>query len=515
MENSPTTRRGTSPLGWACVALVAGYVVVASVFLAVGDSGQLWWLIPGVLALAALGVFAALTVRAAGAMAACRQALADEFAAQREVQDVFLRYMEAYSSGRTPPPLPDTPPRPEAAAEYERMKSLVGNARDVYDAQRSAVHSAVVSLARKVQTSAHRMQEEAGRMVSRHPNDPDVLETSMRVDHAAAQQARYAQSLAALCGERPGQQWNEALALSDVVRGAAGRITAYQRVEASGDPAIAVTARVVEPLIHIVAELLANAAQSSPPTTNVLVTLRHVQRGAVIEIDDCGVGMDDRRLEQARIIASGETVHDLFTLGEVPQTGLPSVGTYARRYGFRVDLGESVYGGVRAIVMVPSELTEPLPPGHAAMSGQLALSRQHSTADNLKPVVKGAVPTQTVPQSQQLPLPDPAPTPPPAPAPAPAPTPAPAQREEPKEKPAGPQADLPVLPRRRSRRGEAVVENSSEITMDIPAIPADPQQSAEQAGQWMSAFLSSDTGASNRIAATPNTPSASRDTSEE
>ncbi|WP_197318753.1 ATP-binding protein [Saccharomonospora sp. NB11] len=502
MDNSSTTRRGPSPLGWACIALIAGYVIVASIMLAVG--GQPWWLVPGAVALVVLGVFASVTVRTANSMAACRQALADEFAAQREVQELFLQYMDAYSQGLTPTALPEEPPRPEAAEQYERMKSMVDNARNAYEAQRSAVHSAVVSLARKVQTSAHRMQEEAGRMVSRHPNDPDVLETSMRVDHAAAQQARYAQSLAALCGERPGQQWNEALALSDVVRGAAGRITAYQRVEASGDPAIAVTARVVEPLIHIVSELLANAAQSSPPTTNVLVTLRHVQRGAVIEIDDCGVGMDDRRLEQARRIASGEEVHDLFTLGEVPQTGLPSVGTYARRYGFRVDLGESVYGGVRAIVMVPSELTEPLPPGHAAMSGQLALTRQHYTADNLKPVVKGAAPTQTAPQSQQLPLPDPTPV-------------ATEQREEPKEAPvapSAPQADLPVLPRRKSRRGEAVVvENSSEITMDIPAVPADPQQAAEQAGQWMSAFLSSDT--SNRSAATQNPPSASRDISEE
>ncbi len=514
MESSPTSPRGQQAIAWSCSALAAVYVVVASIVLAVGDTGQLWWLAPGAVALAALVAYAVLTARAAGAAAASHAALhaalerehaalAREYAAQREVHDVFVRYMEALTKDSLLPPLPDGPSSPEAAEQFERMRALVVNARDIYAAQRSAVHSAVVSLARKVQISAHRMQEEAGRMVNRHPNDPDVLETSMRVDHAAAQQARYAQSLAALCGERPGQQWNEALPLSDVVRGAAGRITAYQRVEASGDPAIAVTARVVEPLIHIVAELLANAAQSSPPTTNVLVTLRHVQRGAVIEIDDCGVGMDDRRLEQARAIASGEKLVDLFTLGEVPQTGLPSVGTYVRRYGFRVDLGESVYGGVRAIIMVPSELTEPLAPGHASISGQLALSRQHSTADNLRPVeVPEPAPAQASPQSQQLPLPDPAPT----------------QREQSTETPVSVDDGLPVLPRRKSRRGEVDAENSNEITMNlpvIPAVPADPRQAAEEAGQWMSAFLSSDSAATNRIAATPNPPYEPRDTSEE
>lgn len=499
MESSPTSPRGPHPLAWVCGALAAAYVVVTSIVLAIGDTGQVWWLAPGVAALAALAACVALTVRSARAATASHAALAREHAAHREVHDAFVRYMESLTDETLLPPLPDGPTHPEAAHEFERMRALVVNARDIYLAQRSAVHTAVVSLARKVQTSSHRIQEEAGRMVNRHPNDPDVLETSMRVDHAAAQQARYAQSLAALCGERPGQQWNEALPLSDVVRGAAGRITSYQRVEASGDPAIAVTARVAEPLIHIVAELLANAAQSSPPTTNVLVTLRHVQRGAVIEIDDCGVGMDDRRLEQARAIASGEKDVDLFTLGEVPQTGLPSVGTYARRYGFRVDLGESVYGGVRAIVMVPSELTEPLPSGHTAMSGQLALSRQHNTADNLRPV-QVAKPEPS-PRSQQLPLPGPA------------------VSGEP-DGTARSADESPVLPRRRSRRGQAkaAAGNSTEITMDLPAVPAkpaDPRQAAEQAGQWMSAFLSSDPAATNRIAATPNPPSDPEDTSEE
>ncbi|WP_024875187.1 ATP-binding protein [Saccharomonospora piscinae] len=499
MNSSSSVPRGQRVLAWAGGALAAAYVVTASVVLSIGVTASPLWLIPGAVALAALIALAAHSVALArvargtaedtAVLESERASLAAEHAALREVHDAFVGYMEGLTSDSLLPTLPETPTRPEAAREFERMHSLVVNARDIYLAQRSAVHSTVVSLARKVQTSAHRMQEEAGLMVHRHPHDADVLETSMRVDHAAAQQARYAQSLAALCGERPGQQWNEPLPLSEVVRGAAGRITAYQRVEASGDPAIAVTARVVEPLIHIVAELLANAAQSSPPTTNVLVTLRHVQRGAVIEIDDCGVGMDERRLEQARVVASGEQAVDLFVLGEVPQTGLPSVGTYARRYGFRVDLGESVYGGVRAIVMVPSEFTEPLPPGHAAISGQLALTRQHSTADNLKPV------------------------PPPAPPP---PEPEPARghhAEAPSPVPGG--DGLPDLPRRRSRRGEAVVENSSEITMDLPVVPTDPKQAAEQAGEWMSAFLSSDGDATTRIAATPNPPSDRRDIPEE
>src|SRR5699024_4294136 len=113
---------------------------------------------------------------------------------------------------------------------------------------REAMEATMVSLSRKVQTSAHRIQEEAGLMVQRHPGDHDVLDTSMRIDHAAAQQGRNAQTLAVLCGERPGQQWQQELPLTEVVRGAAGRITSYRRVEISGNPPITVISRMVEPL---------------------------------------------------------------------------------------------------------------------------------------------------------------------------------------------------------------------------------------------------------------------------
>src|SRR6185437_4787686 len=226
----------------------------------------------------------------------------------------------------------------ELAKLLDQLVTEAARAGDRQDSMRSAV----VALARRVQASAHRIPEEATLMAERHPGDADVLEVSMRVDHAAAQQARHAQSMAVLCGEWPGQQWPEPLPLVDVVRAAAGRIIAYRRIEVAGDPDIAAAAPVVEPLIHLVAELLANATQSSPPATSVPVTIRSVQRGAVIEVHDCGVGLDDHRLTQAREIASGARLVGLDELGEFPQTGLAVVGQYARRHGFRVDVSESV-----------------------------------------------------------------------------------------------------------------------------------------------------------------------------
>lgn len=278
-------------------------------------------------------------------------------------------------------------------------------------------------------------------MVSKFPAEPDVLEAGMRVDHAAAQQARLAQSIATLCGEQPGQHWRDPLPIADVVRGAAGRITAYRRVRVEGDPPVAVQGAYVEPLIHLVAELLANATQSSPPATEVLVTIRSVRRGAALEIDDAGVGMDETNLAWMREIASGTRQVRLHDLGEIPQTGLAVVGTYVRRHGFRVDLTESVHGGLRVAVLVPEAMITPM------------------SVD---------VPEQVAP-------------------PAPAPAAIPSQQQQQQHQPSSFTSD--GLPQRRSKRGERPATEQQRAEGSQVVAPR-PEPTAEQAGAWMSSFLS-------------------------
>lgn len=265
-------------------------------------------------------------------------------------------------------PPQEPPPGPAAgsstaAALSSRVTDAVASAvaalQDRSSRRAESGRLAMISLARKVQASAHRIQAEATRLENLHQADPGVVEASMRVDHSAAQQSRIAQSVLVLCGEWPGQQW-PAMALQDVVRSAAGRIAAYKRVQVLGDTGIAAVASVAEPLIHLVAELLANAAQCSPPATAVQVAVKAVPNGAVIEVVDAGVGMRQHDLEQAQAIVSGRTRIGLDDLGEVPRTGLAVIGEYVRRHELRVTLSESAYGGIRAVVLVPSGLTEQL-----------------------------------------------------------------------------------------------------------------------------------------------------------
>ena len=450
MSKTASSRATTRVVAWACAAGAVACVAVSWLPGARASGGTWTPLVAVALVLGAAGL---LTVAAARATSDARTlgARHDELAAR-------LREAEAALGEATA----------ALAAEQEARAD-----------QRATVETAVVALSRKVQASAHRIQEEAARMVQRHSADPDVLQTSMRIDHAAAQHARQAQNLVALCGRRPGQTWDEPLALPDVVNAAAGRITAFQRVDVSGDPGLAVVGRAVEPLVHVVAELLANATQCSPPSTRVLVVVRQVQRGAVIEIDDGGVGLAPSELERVREVVSGVRPVGIADLGEVPQTGLAVVGTYARLLGLRVDLVESVYGGLRAVVLVPGQLTT----AAAAAPGALAPSVDDPRAE----------PVSAAPSV--VPPPTGAGTGPVATGPA---RPAPG-RAAPAEPRPGQQAastpSLPTLPQRRSRRAPGAT------TAGTPAVPAPgaarpeprpaaPQQTAEEAGAWIGAFFS-------------------------
>lgn len=471
---------GSTRQAWTAAFTLGACLVLAFAIAAVLDSGRGWpGLAGGAVAAALLLVtlvmlrrqYAALDTDVAGSdrRAGQWQRYAEEL--ERRVDERQAYYSRSSSalaeavdrlvsvqlpaalSGSVPPQsFPDAAAGgpAEVAALCDRVTGAAAEGaaglREQFDGQIESYRLAVVTLARRVQASAHRTQEQATRMANRHPGDADVLESSMLVDHAAAQQARHAQSVAVLCGEWPGQQWPQPLSLLDVVRAAAGRIVAYRRVAVSGEPDVAATASAVEPLIHLTAELLANATQSSPPTTQVLVTVRAVQRGAVIEMDDGGVGLEEHQLEQAREIISGRRLLGLGDLGEIPQTGMAVVGQYVRRHGFRVDLMPSPYGGVRAIVLVPAEMVE-----------------------NLELITSPALPPPSAPASVR-------------------------------ESSA---AGRGLLPQRRSRRDEAEPTGYSDQSSTQPALPA---QTPQQAGSWMAAYFSGSTGGSEADAATPTAP---------
>ncbi|MER6141572.1 ATP-binding protein [Streptomyces sparsogenes] len=276
-----------------------------------------------------------------------------------------------------PSPLPGL--RDERLAGTAFAQSLHGVVelftRAVDKAQARADASAKAALKasmRAIQGLANEQQLSISQMQERHDN-PDVLRDLLEIDHANSQFGRRAQAIAVLCGSWPGRQ-RVASSLTDVVRGAKSRIRDYRRVQVHALVDVAVVSRAVEPVVLAVAELLDNAARHSQPNTNVEVSLQPVHNGACIVIDDAGVGMDGQEVQRAAALLSGERPVDVVRLGDPPQFGFAVIGLLAARYGFSVSVDtRSPYGGVRAVLFLPTELlthVDAEEPGGRAAVGQ-------------------------------------------------------------------------------------------------------------------------------------------------
>jgi signal transduction histidine kinase len=347
-------------------------------------------------------------------------------------------------------------------------------------ALRDSVQSAFESVARTMHAMATVQQQVLDR-IEHTLHDPDVMADVMKADHAAAQMTRKAQTLLVMCGIWPGRRETRPVSLYDCVRGAQSRIVEFGRIEPHGGQGQHVVPRAAEGLMHTLAELLENAAVFSPSSSPVVVKVREVGAGAVVEIDDAGLGMPPDVLEQAVAQLSGGV--DLARLGAVPRLGLACVGRWARELGFRVELsGASAYGGTRAVVFVPNALlTEPVAaPGtprsaydglpRTTFSGPTRAARSQAPGDAPDAPVP-AVPA-TAPDSDTVRLTLPAADGPPAGRPAADGTAAarvPAQAAPPGQAPGG-------LPRRRSRRA------APDARPAAPAAPA-PAPGAGTAGR--------------------------------
>jgi signal transduction histidine kinase len=248
------------------------------------------------------------------------------------------------------------PRHPQVAGTHGRALDLFSESVQRANARgEKSAKSTLKSMMRAVQSLANEQQVAISSMQDRH-DDPDVLAGLMRIDHMNSQLGRRAQATAVLCGSWPGQQ-RSASSLTDVVRGATSRIRDYLRVSVPAEADIAVISRAVEPVVLAVAELLDNGARHSQPNTTVEVNFQQAHNGMVIMVDDAGVGMTVEELQRAARLLAGDGADDINRLGDPPQIGFAVIGVLAKRYGFRVSVDtRSPYGGVRAVVFLPTEL---------------------------------------------------------------------------------------------------------------------------------------------------------------
>ncbi|MFE9118523.1 nitrate- and nitrite sensing domain-containing protein [Streptomyces sp. NPDC007172] len=211
-----------------------------------------------------------------------------------------------------------------------------------------------VNLARRSQVLVHRQLGLLDRM-ERRTDDPGELGDLFRLDHLTTRMRRHAESLIILSGAAPGRAWSVPVPLTNVVRAAVSEIEDYARVEVRRLPEAAVTGGAVADLTHLLAELVENAAQFSPPHTKVRVTGEPVGNGYALEIEDRGLGMGEGVLDEANRRIQQPEALDLF---DSDRLGLFVVSRLAARHTIKVQLRTSPYGGTTAVVLLPTDLLQ-------------------------------------------------------------------------------------------------------------------------------------------------------------
>ncbi|WP_411080673.1 nitrate- and nitrite sensing domain-containing protein [Streptomyces sp. cmx-18-6] len=218
---------------------------------------------------------------------------------------------------------------------------------------RGNVNAMFTNLSRRSQGLIQRQLSLISELESREA-DPDQLSSLFKLDHLATRMRRNGENLLVLAGEEPGRRWTRPVPLVDVLRAAASEVEQYERIELSAVPATEVAGRVVNDLVHLLAELLENATSFSSPQTKVRVTGHALPDGRVlVEIHDTGIGLSPEDLAAINErLAQPPTVD----VSVSRRMGLFVVGRLSLRHGIRIQLRPSDSGGTTALVMLPVDV---------------------------------------------------------------------------------------------------------------------------------------------------------------
>ncbi|WP_455357953.1 nitrate- and nitrite sensing domain-containing protein [Streptomyces sp. SYSU K21746] len=259
---------------------------------------------------------------------------------------------------------------------------------------RRGVFAVLLNIARRNQALVHR-QAKLVDTLERRTTDPDTLEDLFRIDHLTTRMRRHAEGLIILSGAAPGRRWRGPVPVVDVVGAAVGEIEDYPRVVLPPMPAVGIRAEAVADVVHLVAELVENAAVFSPPHTQVTMRTGSARKGFVLEIDDRGLGMNAEELEQAHrtLARPGD-----FDPAQDERLGLYVVGRLAERHGIGVTLCRSPYGGTTAVVLLPHAILAPVERAEPVAPVEPGPGPGHDRpADHLPAAPAGPQPTRALP----------------------------------------------------------------------------------------------------------------------
>jgi signal transduction histidine kinase len=183
--------------------------------------------------------------------------------------------------------------------------------------------------------------------------DTEVLQHLYLLDHLATRMRRNAESLLILAGSESGPRRSKPIEVVDVVRAALSEVEDYERIELGSVASATLHGPAGSDVAHLVAELLENATQFSPPDTMVRVDGTGSAGGYQLVITDRGVGMRPEQLEELNEVLDDPPVTGL-ALGRA--LGLLVAARLAARHGITVRVRAGEDEGVVAYVILPQHL---------------------------------------------------------------------------------------------------------------------------------------------------------------
>jgi signal transduction histidine kinase len=234
-----------------------------------------------------------------------------------------------------------------SSVHHTAVEAAVGQAN-----LRKGVSQVFRNLAWRSQSLLHRQLALLDAM-ERRETEPDALEELFQLDHLTTRMRRHAEGLIILSGHAPGRGWRDPVPVTDVLRGAVAEVEDYKRVAVICESQDAVIGSAVADVIHLLAELIENAATCSPASTEVTVRAERVANGFVVEIEDRGIGIGP-----ADLAALNERLQNPpeFDLADSDQLGLFVAARLAAKHQIMITLRRSPYGGTTAIVLLPTAI---------------------------------------------------------------------------------------------------------------------------------------------------------------
>lgn len=180
--------------------------------------------------------------------------------------------------------------------------------------------------------------------------DPDTLESLFKLDHLATRMRRNAESLLVLAGDRSPRRWAEPIDVQSAIEAALAEVESYERVDFGLVEGGKIQGNIVADVAHILAEVIENGLNFSPPTTQVAIVGRNAGERYIIAITDEGLGM-----KQDEIDRINNQLATVIEITDVPsqQLGLFVVARLASRHGIDVHLTNAATGGLAVRIEIP------------------------------------------------------------------------------------------------------------------------------------------------------------------